>query len=1105
MNSRRETREVRELVAAAIRLRRDVLAPALAASIQAQASELGRLRPEHFTGQPPESWLSHLVEEASGSWIAVGLLLRLTEDFGLAPYLNGRDETEARGNGLFSEVASWARRLGSLVLPREHPVFQMGLPEEALHALLNFFREEVKGAPRWRAAAMAPSVMADLFSELTEMARREHAFIATPDFVAEFLVERTLAPAALEFGLENLRVLDPACGSGLLLSAAFRELLKLRAPGTSRVDARVARAALEQLHGADISPFACAWTRCALLRAVLQSVSEPQGLKLWKLPLNISQGNSLLAHVRAPNLQELQRQYHVVLVEPPFITEHNPVLRKMYRTHFESASRRFSLDAPFLELAFNMAVDNGFVSALVSSSFTKREFGKPLIERVLARQELTSIIDASGAYLPGHGTPTVMLFARHRPPFSSTVRTVVCRRGEPITPSEPREGKVWTELRRHVDTPGFQGAFITVMDRSRQDFARHPWSLLPAEQVTAQAVLERKSAVRLGEVLQKVTRARVSFAEVMAEPATLLRNHVPGAAVRVLVQGESLADWSLGWDEVWAVPDLTAAHASSGPPLLLRSLPGLARLLPSSTGEQEEFYGAVARLFSSGLSTPEPRRILGVPVVARQNHFCRIRSDRFFPSSVGRIELSCEHLDEEQALALLAYLNSSTAWFWLQTALPAKVLHAFEGQYRRDLDARHMLFEFSLEALMRLPIPAAVLEPGQMRQGLAACAQRLETLARKHRRCSPRFVLGLLEEPGEPGSSGTGSPWDGKSRTSLVRALAWARHDEELLLREMVVQQEEIDWLLYSALGLAQVEPIHKARALPEHRPSAWLQQEPPVGISPDLATEWGARRRQRESSPLLQVFDEKSCKRSWVTRKSVAKDGGHDHRRVHDACVRWLLMRTEQVFQVQRSPVLLTVMQLAEAVSSDPAAVSVAQILESTTSVNVAGVLSALIEDETVPFLASWRLSPRGLLKFNDWQELWMRQRIQPVTLEDARRLAISFEPGDFQRSSYWRLRGRLDFPRERFIGYPGMAASGRETLYGWAGWTLPQQVEVLKRLYLAGRDEAWTTERLLPIVQGLEELVPWIRFWHSSFVPGLQEVIDMACGELGVEQRWR
>ena len=77
---------------------------------------------------------------------------------------------------------------------------------------------------------------------------------------------------------------------------------------------------------------------------------------------------------------------------------------------------------------------------IVANSFMKREFGKKLIEEVLPRLDLTHVVDCSGAYIPGHGTPTAILFGRNRAPVASVVRTVRGMRGEPTQPEDPAHG-----------------------------------------------------------------------------------------------------------------------------------------------------------------------------------------------------------------------------------------------------------------------------------------------------------------------------------------------------------------------------------------------------------------------------------------------------------------------------------------------------------------------------------------------------------------------------------------------------------------------------------------------------------------------------------------
>jgi hypothetical protein len=85
---------------------------------------------------------------------------------------------------------------------------------------------------------------------------------------------------------------------------------------------------------------------------------------------------------------------------------------------------------------------------------------------------------------------------------------------------------------------------------------------------------------------------------------------------------------------------------------------------------------------------------------------------------------------------------------------------------------------------------------------------------------------------------------------------------------------------------------------------------------------------------------------------------------------------------------------------------------------------------------------------------------------------------------SQYWRNRGKLDVPKERFISYPGLGRDGDPTeLLGWAGWDHLAQARALAAVYLDRRQQAgWPAERLLPLLAGLLELEPWLQQWHGE-----------------------
>ena len=94
----------------------------------------------------------------------------------------------------------------------------------------------------------------------------------TPEFVEEFILDRTLTPSLDEFGLAGIRLIDPACGSGHFLLGAFARLLRAwfdREPGTP--ERALVQRALDGVYGVDINPFAAAIARFRLLVAALRA------------------------------------------------------------------------------------------------------------------------------------------------------------------------------------------------------------------------------------------------------------------------------------------------------------------------------------------------------------------------------------------------------------------------------------------------------------------------------------------------------------------------------------------------------------------------------------------------------------------------------------------------------------------------------------------------------------------------------------------------------------------------------------------------------------------------------------------------------------------
>ncbi len=139
----------------------------------------------------------------------------------------------------------------------------------------------------------------------------------------------------------------------------------------------------------------------------------------------------------------------------------------------------------------------------------------------------------------------------------------------------------------------------------------------------------------------------------------------------------------------------------------------------------------------------------------------------------------------------------------------------------------------------------------------------------------------------------------------------------------------------------------------------------------------------------------------------------------------------------------------------------------------------------EAVPHVAVARFSVAGIEKHAAWQHTWDLQRREDAGEKDSEiPVPPKYDQKDYRDPIYWRLRGKLDVPKERFISYPGAERDDdRSPLIGWAGWDHLQRAQALATLYQERKNQdGWEKERLQPLLAGLLELVPWLRQWHNG-----------------------
>ncbi|MGZ0143365.1 BREX-2 system adenine-specific DNA-methyltransferase PglX [Rhodococcus qingshengii] len=992
---------------------------------------------------------------------------------------------------------------------------------DAVHQLLAFWRRTDDSDElvwTFRDDQLSTRFLGDLYQDLSDFAKKKYALLQTPEFVEEFILDQTMEPALKDRPLEGFKIIDPTCGSGHFLLGAFARLVERwhhHAPGLelrTRVDN-----ALTSVYGVDLNPFAVAIAKFRLIVAALQACGETSLVNAPKFTLNLANGDSLLhgpeqggadafdygdltfdkdaassgftystedagllRRILAPG------QYDAVVGNPPYIVVSDKALNARYREIYHYCKGKYALTAPFMEKFFQLAIAGdrpGWVGQITSNSFMKREFGVPLVEEYLTKLDLRLVADTSGAYIPGHGTPTLILVGRNQRTLHANVRAVLGIQGEPGAPENPAVGKVWSSIVEHVSQPGFEDQWISVVDLPMANLQMHPWSLSGGGAVELSSAIERATAMQLSKVADSVgiTSFTLEDGVYLLDFDTPRRSNI--THVRPMVLGDQLRDWSESLETVAVFP-----YSEAFEPLDVSEIPSLLHFFwPYKTSiSQNKMFGNQTKV-ESGLRWTEYGRLtvskLRVPLsitfafVATHNHFVLDRGGKVFKQSAPVIKLP-EGATEDDHLRLLGTLNSSTACFWLKQNSHNKGNGGIGGGIGDE--SWEPRYEFTGTTLQDFPLPAT---------DALHRSRHLDTLAQQ---------IAALEPSAAIMADGATNHVVTSSRTEHAHIRA-----------SMLAEQEELDWEVYRNYGLIDDELFLPAGQAPgitlgerafeialarkmaaDETESAWFSRHgstPVTEIPAHLPAEYRELVEKRlaaiESNPFIRLLERPEYKRRWADQTWNVK--------LQQALKDWILDKLEEPslwFTAQGAPQCLSVAELAGHVEKNAEFIEALDLWAGKKDTPVTETLVKLLSDESVPYLAALRYKDSGLRKRAEWERVWALQREEDAGLSKATDIPVppKYTGADFVKQSYWSHRGKLDVPKERFISYPG---TGRATdltpLLGWAGWNHAQQGIALATIYAYRESEGTALTELVPVVAGIAEVLPWVKQWHNGVDP--------------------
>jgi hypothetical protein len=976
----------------------------------------------------------------------------------------------------------------------------------------------------------------------------------------------------------------------------------------------LAQHALNAIHGVDLNPYAVAIARFRLLLAALQVCGITKLKNAPDFTIHLASGDSLLHgrrfresegesrrqtlfdsdedvfrdelahHYEVEDTEALHRilgqQYHAVVANPPYITVKDSALSDLYRMRYPSCYRQYSLSVPFMERIFDLAVqgdgttrkDAGFTGQITGNTFMKREFGKLLIEKLLPQLDLTHVVDTSGAYIPGHGTPTVILFGKNQPPVSNEIRTVLGIRGEPAPPDDPSKGHVWQAVVSQIDEAGSESEWLSASDSPRINFLKHPWSIGGGGIADLKDLVESAAEITLGQSVEEIGYGAVTREdEAFVMPRdVLLRHSIQTQNLKTFIEGETVRDWQFVDPRfsVWPYDEKTlgAIEEQNHIRFLWPNRASLSsRVAYGMTQIQRGLrWFEYSMFFRDRFINP---LTISFAEIATHNNFTFECNPCVFSQTAPVIKPNPETTSVD-FIRLVGILNSSIACFWLkQVSFPKGGSGIGRGIQSELWEGR---FAFDGTKIKQLPLIQDSKRPQQLPTALVKYSEAMHS----------HLPSSALKDWTE----------SGKAREALASAReTWTSHR-----RKLIAWQEELDWQVYEAYGLIEstdrvslpegevmdailpeglelgqraFEIVLARRMVAGEVQTTWFTRHGSTPIT-EIPTHWPAayqelverRIRRIESDSNIRLIEQPEYKRRWNTESWESQ--------FQRAATEWLLLRLETYFHgsermkaevgnqesevgsqraevggqrteigtetpagssstIQHSPFniqnfsfiaasrphLVSAQQLAEVVQADPLFLEVAECLEGNSGFTVSALVQRLVEAESVPALPRDRYKDSGLRKREDWEATWELQRqedaveaevrdqnpeareeelkkmIRKAQLERVGEIAVppKYGSGDFKKASYWKLRGKLDVPKERWICYPGAERDGDTSpVIAWAGWDHFQQAQALAEYFLDAKDaHGWPPAKLKPLLAALADLLPWLKQWHNAFDP--------------------
>jgi type I restriction-modification system DNA methylase subunit len=305
--------------------------------------------------------------------------------------------------------------------------------------------------------------------------RKERGIYYTPKWVVDYIVRQTVGRYLEEHSYNdilNVKILDPACGSGSFLIRAFDVLLehhaRVRGKAAGELDQYERLPILTaNVFGVDLDARAVDIARLSLLlRAVARRELLPS------LERNIVRGNSLISGSEEElgpyfgegwgekqpfdwqrEFPEIMAQggFDIIVGNPPYVRIQTLDKQEVgyYNEHYQAATGNYDIYALFVEKGLELLRPGGVLGFIIPNKFMQAEYGKGLRRLLSEERAVSKIVDFGDAQVFESGTNYTCLLFLQKAPVGEAACVLAAQKVKerPQAPNLAGAG----ELATHVD------------------------------------------------------------------------------------------------------------------------------------------------------------------------------------------------------------------------------------------------------------------------------------------------------------------------------------------------------------------------------------------------------------------------------------------------------------------------------------------------------------------------------------------------------------------------------------------------------------------------------------------------------------------------------